>query len=104
MSTQPSSGDNQELARIDDYDSPTLPLPLRLYNSVGKLCPLRFPSVDVLLSIAIKRSGGLHDFGDPGFMEPLSVLVHSLQTETPLTTFGRFLQKESIVGLSLIHI
>ena len=93
-----SSDDNQQMVRIDDYDNPALPLPLRLFNSVGYLCPSRFPSVDVLLSMAIKRSRGLTNFGDEGFMEPLSVLVHSLQTETPLTAFGRFLQKESIVG------
>ena len=98
MSIHYSNDDNQQLVRIDDYDHPTTPLPLRLFNSVGNLCPSRFPFVDTLLSMAIKRSGGLTNFGDEGFMEPLSVLVHSLQTEAPLTAFGRFLQKESIVG------
>ena len=93
---QPNERD--DLIRIADYDAPNLPLPLRFFNTVGSLCPSRFPSVDILLSTAMKRSGGLTNFGDPGFMEPLSVLVHSLQTEAPLSAFGRFLQKESIVG------
>ena len=86
------------MIRIDDYYNPNLPLPLHLFNTVGSICPSRFPSVEVLLSTALKRSRGLTNFGDPRFMEPLSVLVNSLQSEAPLSAFGRFLQKESIVG------
>lgn len=84
---------------IQDFDAPALPLPIRLFNSVGDLCPSRFPSVETLLATATKRSGGLTNFGNANdFIQPLSVLVNSLQTEAPLSAFGRFLQKESIVG------
>lgn len=85
---------------IDDFDDAYLPLPLRLFNTIGAICSSRFPDVDNLLAMATKRSGGLTNFGSnpADYMEPLSVLVHSLQNETPLSPFGRFLQKESIVG------
>mmetsp|Transcript_14498 Transcript_14498/g.29301 ORF Transcript_14498/g.29301 Transcript_14498/m.29301 type:complete len:429 (-) Transcript_14498:506-1792(-) len=98
--SSPTTGTSSAIGRkiiIDDFDDPYLPLPVRLFNTIGAICPSRFPDVDSLLAMATKRSGGLTNFGSD-FMEPLSVLVHSIQNEAPLSAFGRFLQKESIVG------
>ena len=37
-----------------------------------------------------RRQTGLHDFGDPWFLEPLQVLVEALEQEAALNTLGRF--------------
>jgi len=37
-----------------------------------------------------RRQTGLHDFGDPWFLEPLEVLVEALKEEASLNAIGRF--------------
>ena len=79
-----------------NYDKPFRPLPIALLNSTGRVAQrLGFSSplnVDKLLAQA-KRKAGLTDFGDPWFLEPLRVLVNSINQEAELTPFGKLVQK-----------
>lgn len=53
---------------------------------------------DQLLEKACKDTG-LSDFGDPRFLEPLGILLRSLEQEAALNPVGRFLQRMSIERL-----
>ncbi len=52
-----------------------------------------------VLTEASRRAGGLDDFGDPAFREPLRRLLLALETEARLHDQGRRVQFERIVGL-----
>jgi hypothetical protein len=52
-----------------------------------------------VLAEATRRSGGLADFGDPAFREPLRRLLHSLETESALHEIGRITWFERVVGV-----
>jgi hypothetical protein len=52
-----------------------------------------------VLSEASRREGGLQDFGDPAFREPLRRLLAALDGEAELHEQGRAAQLERIVGL-----
>lgn len=52
----------------------------------------------ILLAAAVERVG-LSDFGDPGFLEPLSVLLHSLEEEAELTFTGRLLAAADVLRI-----
>ncbi len=52
-----------------------------------------------VLSEASRREGGLDDFGDPAFREPLRRLLAALEGEAALHAQGRAAQLERIVGL-----
>ena len=52
-----------------------------------------------VLSEASRREGGLGDFGDPAFREPLRHLLAALDDEAELHEQGRVVQFERIVGL-----
>ena len=84
-----------------DYERPYRPLPIALLNAVGRAGGhLGLPGkLDVGSMIArARRKTGLASFGDEWFMEPLSVLVRSINAEADLTTLGRFIQKRRIEG------
>jgi hypothetical protein len=53
---------------------------------------------DELLAAAREKSG-LDDFGDDWFVEPLTILVHSLDTEARLSPAGRELTRRRLVAL-----
>ena len=79
-----------------DYGKPYRPLPVALVNHVGRLGrklrrsdPL---NVDSMLAAARKRTG-LTDFGDEWFLQPLNVLVKSINEEANLTTAGYVVQR-----------
>ncbi len=75
---------------------PRRPLPIRILNYTGKV-GLKIPSiaVDTQLTTA-KKATGLNDFGDERFLEPLTILVDSLERESRLTTLGRISVRETI--------
>jgi hypothetical protein len=52
-----------------------------------------------VLAEASRRAGGLDDFGDPAFREPLRRLLAALDAEARLHEQGRLAQFERIVGL-----
>ena len=84
-----------------DYERPYRPLPIALLNAVGRAGGhLGLPGkLDVGSMIArARRKTGLASFGDEWFMEPLSVLVRSINAEADLTTLGRFIQRRRIEG------
>ncbi|MBW2714253.1 MAG: sulfotransferase, partial [Deltaproteobacteria bacterium] len=67
-----------------------------MLNLPGKL-GLKLPRIDVgtLLSAA-RKATGLSDFGGERFLEPLSILIDSLERESQLTTLGRLSVRETI--------
>jgi hypothetical protein len=69
------------------------PLPVRLFNS---LAPAPTLKVDKLLRKA-RRKTGLDDYGDDWFIEPLSVLVKSINTEANLSALGRAIMHKRLV-------
>jgi len=54
--------------------------------------------VQSLLSLARRRTG-LHDFGEPPFLEPLGHLVASIEGEARLSFFGRVAAREDLVTM-----
>lgn len=52
-----------------------------------------------VLADASRREGGLEDFGDPAFREPLRRLLDAIEREADLHEPGRAAQRERIVGL-----
>ena len=53
---------------------------------------------DALLAEASARTGGLQDFGERQFLEPLAILLHSLEQEAHLTDIGRMIASERVLG------
>jgi hypothetical protein len=82
------------------FDRPYRPKAIALANRVGRLLGLeRRPiSVDRILADA-KRKVGMSDFGDEAFMEPLEVLVDSINREAALNPVGRMIIRGRIVGV-----
>ena len=56
-------------------------------------------SVDSLLQAATEATGGLRDFGDESFREPMAVLVKALNEEAKLNAAGRFGQYQRILNI-----
>ncbi len=82
------------------FDRPYRPRAIALANRVGKLLGLdRRPiTVDGVLGDA-RRKVGLSDFGDDAFMEPLEILVDSINREAALNSVGRMIIRGRIVGV-----
>ncbi len=53
---------------------------------------------DVLIDRA-KKDTGLTDFGGDEFLEPMYLLINSLETEADLNPVGRFMNRTNILGL-----
>ena len=84
-----------------DYHKPYRPLPVATFNRAGRLAG-RFGlrgglRVDRMIAAA-KRKTGLNDFGNDWFIEPLNVLVKSINEEARLSSVGYALQKSRIVS------
>lgn len=84
-----------------DYERPFRPLPVALLNAAGRAAGRVGArgklDVDSMVAKARRRTG-LSDFGDEWFMEPLSVLVRSINEEADLTLLGRLIQRRRIEG------
>lgn len=84
-----------------DYRNPYRPWPIALFNGVGRMARNaglgRGLSVDRMIASA-KRKTRLSDFGDDWFLEPLHILVKSINEEANLTTLGNMLQNVRIVS------
>ncbi len=83
----------------NNYNKPYRPLPIAMFNRIGKAAEKlgAFPdlNVDKLIKTA-KRKTGLSDFGDEWFMEPLLVLVDAINREADLTPMGKLIQKKRL--------
>jgi len=86
--------------RIEDWEKPWLPMPLRLFNAVAEWPTRKRVKLDLdsVLADARKKSG-LDDFGNEHFVEPLGVLLKALRTEAPLSPFGRLVSHHFIVQM-----
>ena len=77
--------------------------PLRIAN--GLLRPLNDWGIgrarldENSLIAAARKQSGLKDFGDDSFVEPMRVLLHSLEHEADLNPLGRMLTRQSLVRL-----
>jgi len=85
---------------IDDLGDPRLPLGVRALNTLGQPLAPRLISLDVdaLLDKA-RRGAELDDFGDPGFREPLEVLIESLEGDADLSVLGRIATRALLLQL-----
>jgi hypothetical protein len=70
----------------------------RMSEAAGALPEPSFEMAGVLAE-ATRRAGGLTDFGDESFREPLRRLLEGLETEAKLSPAGRVAQWERVVGL-----
>ena len=84
-----------------NYHRPYRPLPVAIFNRAGRLARKiglgGDLNVDRMIAAA-KRKTGLNDFGDDWFLEPLAVLVKSINEEARLTPVGRAIQGSRIVS------
>jgi hypothetical protein len=86
--------------RITDWDSPWLPVPLRVFNAVAEWPTRLRHTLDVESVMAdARKKAGLDDFGDEGFVEPLEVLIAALRDEAPLSAFGRLVSRHFLVQM-----
>ncbi len=85
------------LVTSTNYSHPARPLPVRLFNRLGRLARTSLDFEDLLDSA--RRRTGLDDFGDPSFREPLRVLLDSIEKEAQLHAFGRTVMRGRIAGM-----
>ncbi len=84
---------------VDDLATPRLPWWFRAAIAAAR--PTRglvHLDPDSLL-LAARRKASLRDFGDDRFIEPLSVLALTLDTESGLTDIGRLMARQVLVQL-----
>ena len=84
-----------------DYEHPYRPLPIRLYNCLGRAgrkLGLRGDLNAEILVERARRKTGLADFGDEGHFDALAVLVKSINHEAGLTATGRLIQEFRLTG------
>ncbi|MYC18809.1 MAG: sulfotransferase [Gemmatimonadales bacterium] len=90
-----------------EYRRPYRPLAVSLVNRVGRAAR-RFGfggARDVgRMVAAARRRTGLSDFGDEWFLEPLEVLVESINAEARLTPLGATIQRARIVSALAIRL
>lgn len=90
---------NKKYVTSNNYSQPFRPLPIALFNRVGKVAErlglLGELNVEKLIANA-RRKTGLQDFGDEGFREPLTVLVNAINREAQLTPLGKLIQKNRL--------
>ena len=84
-----------------DYENPYRPVPVRVFNRIGRAGPSLGLSgrleVDSLIGHA-QRKTGLTDFGEDGHVGALQVLVESINDEARLTAVGRQVQKSRLAA------
>lgn len=89
------------LVTSNHYNNPYRPLPIRWFNRVGRLVDRvgLLPDLGVPSLMAnARRKAGLTDFGDEWFVEPLTVLVESINREAELNPLGKLIQKSRLEG------
>ena len=88
-----------------DYGNPYRPLPIRIFNRIGRsgrgLGLSGRLEVDALIGYA-RRKTGLTDLGDERCLSALEVLVDSINDEARLTATGRLIQRSRLGG-AVIH-
>ena len=76
-----------------NYEKPYRPRAVSMLNAAARLCGLP-RDLDAREMVArARRKTGLRDFGDEWFLEPLEVLVDSINTEAQLTPVGQWIQR-----------
>jgi hypothetical protein len=82
------------------FDRPYRPTAIAIANRVGRILGIgRGPIlVDRVLTEA-QRKVGMSDFGDEAFLEPLEILVDSINREAALNPVGRMIIRGRIVGI-----
>lgn len=76
--------------RIDDWDKPWLPAPVRLLNSLPRQLARKLFAVDEERLLArARRETGLDDFGDSDFLAPLRLLLADFRERNHFTPMGR---------------
>ena len=95
----------RSLVTSTDYENPYRPLPVRVFNGIGRaggaLGLSHSLDVGKLVNHA-NRKTGLADFGDDGHFRALEVLVRSINDEARLTATGRLIQKSRLAD-ALVH-
>lgn len=85
-----------------NYRKPRRPLLVKIYNALGKLGQFlglkRKIEAESLMKRAV-RSTGLSDFGNEFDLEPLEVLCKSIEEESYLHPFGRFVTRTRLKGV-----
>jgi hypothetical protein len=90
MSPSMSSTEVPEPIRLDDLAAPRFSDEARAVLEAGAaLADQAVLEPDALCATAVEQLGGLDQFGDDAFREPLAVLCDSLRTEAGLSAFGR---------------
>ncbi len=89
--------------QVSELDTPYRPAAIGIANRIGKLLSGigiggHDLSVQGVLAQA-RRKTGLSNFGDAGFMEPLSVLLDSVNREASLNPVGQLIIRARIVGI-----
>ncbi|MBN1187524.1 MAG: sulfotransferase [Bacteroidales bacterium] len=79
------------------------PLPFRLLNPIENISLKRGKSLinmspDYLIDMAVKKTN-LTDWGNEPFLEPLKILIKSLEEDAQLDLLGRFIFRAKIFGL-----
>ena len=69
-----------------------------MFNAAAGLCGIPGPLDAGAMIARAKRRTGLTDFGDEWFLEPLAVLVDSINAEARLTPIGQWIQKARLEG------
>ncbi len=85
-----------------DYAHPRRPLPVRLFNRVAR-ARSRPLDAEHLLDRA-RRATGLADLGDEWILDPLRVLIASINDEANLHPLGTVIQARRIEGLLAAHL
>lgn len=77
--------------RIQDWDSPLLPLPIQAVNRLPRsLVRWLYPLDETSLLNAARRQTGLDDFGSQAFLTPLRLLLKDFQDrDLVMTSIGR---------------
>jgi len=79
-----------ETWRIDDWDKPWLPWPIRLLNTIPDATVRYFTALEEnRLFERARRETGLDDFGDEDFLVPFRILLEDLNRYDHFTAMGR---------------
>ena len=76
-----------------NYEKPYRPRAVSMLNASARLCghPRDLDAKEMVARA--RKKTGLRDFGDEWFLEPLEVLVDSINTEAQLTPVGQWIQR-----------
>lgn len=86
--------------RVQLAKAPSLPLPLRLLNTVGRLTPAghidRFRLDKATVLTEASKATGLSDFGNPGFEKGLDALLMSIAEDVDPHLVGQIALRQAI--------